>query len=158
MDTTYSNSQFRPMWIWFTHSSPQPRKCIFMKNITCWWIISVITKLVTVVHHKIVPILSITREVGNGFRTSAVSPSLSSGKYRWDLISRDCRCSISSVMDVFKLSSSSASLNQTWPCLKHSHICLHCFTTPILQLRIKSLQIVANFRFKLLNFSKMFAK
>jgi len=31
--------------IWFTHSSPEPRKWHFMKNITCLWIIPKITKL-----------------------------------------------------------------------------------------------------------------
>ena len=33
------------MWIWFTYSSPEPRKLQFMKNITCGWIITKITKL-----------------------------------------------------------------------------------------------------------------
>ena len=39
-------SQFRPLWIWFTHGSPEPRKWHFMKNITCWWIIPKIAKLI----------------------------------------------------------------------------------------------------------------
>jgi len=43
----YSAGQFRPLWIWFTHSSPERRKWYFMKNIMCWWwIIPKITKLV----------------------------------------------------------------------------------------------------------------
>jgi len=42
----YSESQFRPMWIWVTHSSPEPRKWHFMKSIMCWWIIPKIPKLV----------------------------------------------------------------------------------------------------------------
>ena len=40
--------QFRQLWEWFTHSSPEPKKWHFMKNrpTTCWWIIPKITKLV----------------------------------------------------------------------------------------------------------------
>ena len=34
------------VWVWFTHSSTETRNLQFMKNITCWWIITKITKLV----------------------------------------------------------------------------------------------------------------
>jgi len=40
----YSEGQFRPLWIWFTHSSPEPRIWHFMKNIICWWMIPKIIK------------------------------------------------------------------------------------------------------------------
>jgi len=47
-------------------------------------------------------ILTITREIENGFRISTASSCLSSGKYRWNSISRDWRWS---TVHIFKLSS-----------------------------------------------------
>ena len=101
----YLESQFRSLWIWFTHSSSEPRKWHFMKNIVCWWI-----------DHKIGPgtssrILAIAREVENGFRKHASSSSLSSEKYHWNPVSRDWRWSM---IDVFKFLANSSVFSTTF--------------------------------------------
>ena len=64
-----SKSQIRQLWVWFTHSSLEPREWHFIKNITCSWIIPKITKLVLYCNSS--RMLAITREVENGFRTSS---------------------------------------------------------------------------------------
>ena len=76
-----------------------------MKNITCWWIIPKITKLVL----YFIKILTITREVGNWCRENAFY-SLSSEKYHWNSFSRDSRWSI---IDVFKFLASSSVFSTT---------------------------------------------
>ena len=91
----YSESQFRPMWIWFTHISPEPRKWHFMKSIMCWWIIPKIAKLVP----YLIWILTKAREVENEFRKNASSSFLSSKKYHWNSISSDWKWF---VIDFFK--------------------------------------------------------
>ena len=101
----YLESQFRSLWIWFTHSSPEPRKWHFMKNIMFWWI-----------DHKIGPgtssrILVIAKEVENWFRKNASSSSLSWENYHWNSVSRDWRWSIT---DVFKFLARSSVFSTTF--------------------------------------------
>ena len=88
------------------HSSPEPRKWHFMKNVICWWMIPKIKNWSCTSSR----ILAIAREIENGCGTNAFSSSFCSGKYYWNSISRDWRWSIT---DVFKFLASSSVFSTT---------------------------------------------